>query len=316
MKQLLQQCLALSEVQKSRDLHFIPESGSVNVSRRLMDNRLEQFLTLEIATFEQFARFLKFEANLQFGLRLLQCGQFLYTVAEATYHLRCSFMPTQHGESVVIRILNRDQQLACHELTPIVADQMALTKISELNQGLVILSGPTGVGKTTTLYTLIEACKDKGKSVISLEDPVERQLYGVTQIQIQPAAGITYASALETALRHDPDVIVLAEIRNEHVLQMAKRAALTGHLVIATLHSGSVAQCFERLNDLGVSKKELATILRFVSTQTLLVRDGVATCVYEYLNEAQLSQFFAGNEVEYEKLATKLADTATPANYL
>lgn len=316
MQKLLQHCLALSAEVASRDLHFIPEQDDVLVMRRLMDSRMELLFTLAHTQFEQFSRYLKFQAHLQLGVRLLQCGQFQYREPGYECYLRCSFVPTPRGESIVIRILDQSAIRNYEQLTPLTADQQALANISHLQQGLVIFSGPTGVGKTTTLYALMEHCKHLGRSIVSLEDPVERQLYGVTQIQIHEASGVSYESALQTTLRHDPDVIVIGEIRSEHVMKIAKRAALTGHLVIATLHSGSVQQCFERLRDLGVNNHELEATLRFISTQQLVVTGENVYGVYEYLESEQIGAWFAGEEVRYERMAEKVAQVLTKTNCL
>lgn len=314
MQQLLEHCLALSAEVSSRDLHFIPEHEEVLVLRRLMDTRMELLFTLPHERFEQFSRYLKFQANLQLGVRLLQCGQFHYQEQGYECYLRCSFVPTPRGESIVIRILDQSAIRNYEQLTPIWEDQQALANISQLQQGLVIFSGPTGVGKTTTLYALMEHCKQLGRSIVSLEDPVERQMYGITQIQIHEASGVSYESALQTTLRHDPDVIVIGEIRSEHVMKMAKRAALTGHLVIATLHSGSVRQCFERLRDLGMNNHELEATLRFISTQQLIVQNQKVYGVYEYLESDQLEQWFSGTEVPYVRLAQKTEQIFTQTN--
>ncbi|MGL4624608.1 MAG: ATPase, T2SS/T4P/T4SS family [Culicoidibacterales bacterium] len=316
MQKLLRHCLTLSAEVSSRDLHFIPEQDEVLVMRRLMDTRMELLFTMNHERFEQFSRYLKFQANLQLGVRLLQCGQFHYDDAAYECYLRCSFVPTPRGESIVIRILDQSAIRNYEQLTPIKTDQQALANISRLQQGLVIFSGPTGVGKTTTLYALMEHCKQLGRSIVSLEDPVERQIYGITQIQIHEASGVSYESALQTTLRHDPDVIVIGEIRSEHVMKMAKRAALTGHLVIATVHSGSVHQCFERLRDLGVTNHELEATLRFISTQQLVVNDEHVYGIYEYLESEQLETWFTGVEVEYVRLAEKMEQVFTQTNHI
>ncbi|MGL5916579.1 MAG: ATPase, T2SS/T4P/T4SS family, partial [Culicoidibacterales bacterium] len=305
MQQLLKKCLALGAEVASRDLHFIPETDGVVVMRRLVDNRMESLFLLEHERFEQLSRYLKFQTKLQLGVRLLQCGQFHYEHETLAYDLRCSFVPTPRGESIVMRILDQSAVRTVEQLTPIKSDQRVLRGLGTVEQGLIIFSGPTGVGKTTTLYALIERCKDQGKSIISLEDPVERQLYGVTQVQVQEQGGLTYEAALQMALRHDPDVIVIGEIRSEHVMQMAKRAAFTGHLVIATVHSGSVQQCFARLQDLGMKQHELRETLQFISSQQLVCVNQHLYGIYEYLTQAQLESWFADEEVEYVRLVQK-----------
>lgn len=316
MQQLLNQCLKLGAEVASRDLHFIPEVDGVLVMRRLIDNRMEALFVLERERFEQLSRYLKFQTNLQLGVRLLQCGQFQYEHQKNQYNLRCSFVPTPRGESLVMRLLDQSAVRTCAQLTPISLDQQVLAQLALLEQGLIVFSGPTGVGKTTTLYALIEACKLGGKSIISLEDPVERQLYGVTQVQVQEHGGLAYEAALQMALRHDPDVIVIGEIRSEYVMEMAKRAALTGHLVIATLHSGSVQQCFARLDDLGIKAQDLRMILQFISSQQLVCVDQQLYGIYEYLTAKQLKDWFMGKEVEYERLAEKKQKVYTQANYV
>src|SRR5690606_30936765 len=172
-----------------------------------------------------------------------------------------------------------------------------LEKLSEASQGLILLTGPTGCGKPPTLYPLRKHCADKlNRNIITLEDPVERKNQAILQIQVNEKAGLGYAAGLKAILRHDPDIIMIGEIRDAETAQIAVRAALTGHLVFSTIHARHSVGCIHRLKDLGISYEDMTQTLIAISAQRILpvyaeVGDDTATyrALYEILHGSRLA---------------------------
>ncbi len=186
---------------------------------------------------------------------------------------RVSTIPSLHGETVVLRVLDRSAvsfDYARLGLAPAVVAQLG--ERLELPNGIVLVTGPTGSGKTTTLYTGLLGLNAVTRKVVTVEDPIEYQLRGINQIQTKPQIGLTFASLLRSILRQDPDVIMVGEIRDLETAQIAVQAALTGHLVLSTLHTNSAAAAITRLRDMGVEDYLLTAVLRGVLAQRLVRR--------------------------------------------
>ena len=180
-------------------------------------------------------------------------------------------MPTQHGESLVIRLLPRDRGLL--ELSKIGLfgrDEATLRRLLALPHGLILITGPTGSGKTTTLATMLSILNEPTRKILTIEDPVEYEISGVNQSQVKPAIGLTFAAAMRAFVRQDPDVIMVGEIRDSETANIAVHAALTGHLVLSTLHTETAAAAVPRLLDLGVEGFLLRSTLRAVIAQRLV----------------------------------------------
>ena len=187
--------------------------------------------------------------------------------------LRVSTLPTQHGEKVVIRLLPRSRHpLDLVQLGLDARDQARIGALVQQPQGMILAAGPTGAGKTTTLYALLRRIDAVGRNIITLEDPIEYQLPNVVQVQVRRAIGFDFASALRAVLRQDPDVILLGEIRDEESAMVAVRAAITGHLVLSTIHTNSALESVGRLLELGVPGYLLASALVGVISQRLVRR--------------------------------------------
>ena len=185
-------------------------------------------------------------------------------------HLRCSTFPASQGEKVVLRILSSQQLVAFEKLGLEATAQTRLREVVTRPQGFVVTSGPTGAGKTSTLYALMQLIDPREVNVVTLEDPVEVELYGVTQGQVSARTGFTFATGLRAILRQDPDVILVGEMRDSETAGIAMQAALTGHLVLSTLHTSDTVETMVRLVDLGVEPWIVANALSAVLAQRLV----------------------------------------------
>ena len=207
-----------------------------------------------------------------------QDGRIRMRMAESELDLRVSTVPTLHGESVVIRLLDRgDRPVALGALGMPGAMLTVLQPIIDRTQGLVLVTGPTGSGKTTTLYAALAHRNNGAEKLITVEDPVEYQIPGVTQVPVHHATGVSFATALRAILRQDPDVLLIGELRDSETASVAIQAAMTGHLVLATLHTNDALSAFPRLIDLGVPSYLLVDTVSAVVAQRL-VRRVCETC--------------------------------------
>jgi general secretion pathway protein E len=203
--------------------------------------------------------------------RLPQDGAARLTIAGVGIDIRVATIPTQHGEAAVIRLLSKDRGLLdIVRLGMASADKQRIARLLALPHGMVVITGPTGSGKTTSLATMLNILNDKSRKILTVEDPVEYEIHGVNQTQVKPAIGLTFATALRSFLRHDPDVIMVGEVRDSETAHISVHAALTGHLVLTTLHTETAASAMPRLIDLGVEGFLLASTLRGVIAQRLV----------------------------------------------
>ena len=203
--------------------------------------------------------------------RLPQDGAARLRLARSEIDIRVATMPTQHGEAAVIRLLPRDRGLLDLEKLGLSSgDEQRMRKLLALPHGMIVITGPTGSGKTTTLATMLSILNEPTRKILTIEDPVEYELQGVNQSQVKPAIGLTFASALRAFVRQDPDVIMVGEVRDAETANIAIHAALTGHLVLTTLHTETAAAALPRLLDLGVEGFLLKSTLRATIAQRLV----------------------------------------------
>jgi len=203
--------------------------------------------------------------------RLPQDGAARLRVGRSEIDVRVATMPTQHGESAVVRLLPRDRGLLeLSKLGPSSRDEATLRKLLALPHGMIVVTGPTGSGKTTTLATMLSMLNETTRKILTVEDPVEYEIAGINQSQIKPSIGLTFATALRAFVRQDPDVIMVGEVRDPETAHIAIHAALTGHLVLTTLHTETAAAAVPRLLDLGVEGYLLKSTLRAVIAQRLV----------------------------------------------
>jgi general secretion pathway protein E len=203
--------------------------------------------------------------------RLPQDGAARLRVGRSEIDVRVAIMPTQHGESAVMRLLPKDRGLlVVDKLGFSSSDETKLRRLLKLPHGMIVITGPTGSGKTTSLATILSILNEPSRKILTIEDPVEYEIPGVNQSQVKPSIGLTFATALRSFVRQDPDVIMVGEIRDSETAHVAIHAALTGHLVLTTLHTETAAAALPRLLDLGVEAYLLRSTLRAVIAQRLV----------------------------------------------
>jgi type IV pilus assembly protein PilB len=277
--ELFERLLAQALAQRASDLHLEPAEDALRVRLRV-DGDLRDVARLPREAHEALVARIKVLASMDIAEhRLPQDGQIRERCGSRAVDLRISSMPSLYGERVAVRILDASaapQDLGEIGIDP--ADRARLERCLAASHGIVLATGPTGSGKTTTLYASLRHLARPGINVMTLEDPIEVRLEGVTQVQIHEKVGFDFAAGLRGFLRQDPDVILVGEIRNEETARVAMRAALTGHLVLSTLHMHSAEEAIGRLLDMGIAPYLLASTLRAVLAQRLVrkVCDGCA----------------------------------------
>lgn len=263
----------ISEAHKSRssDIHIEPMKDKCRVRIRI-DGKLIEKYNLESEKYPALLNKIKVKSNLDIAeKRLPQDGRFDFKITKGSFDIRVSTLPSIYGEKVVMRLLSND-------ITEININSLGfndyqlnqyLTGIKK-NQGIVLISGPTGSGKTTTLYATLKILNKEDTNILTIEDPVEYTIEGINQVQLKESIGLSFTKALRTFLRQDPDIIMLGEIRDIDTAQMAIRAALTGHLVLSTVHTNSAWGTISRLIDMGVPAYTLADTLILSVAQRLI----------------------------------------------
>ena len=271
--ELVSNLMAQAVEQRASDIHLEPEERIFAVRFRI-DGVLHTRLQLPRDRFDAVASRLKLISGMDIAERRLpQDGRLSTRVGGQEMDIRVSALPGVHGESIVMRLLPKERKELGLEKLGFESDHLAMMKewTAEAN-GIVLVTGPTGSGKSTTLYASLAAANDGLKKIITVEDPVEFQLPAITQIQAHPDIGLTFANALRSILRQDPDVIMIGEIRDLETAEIAVQAALTGHLVLSTLHTNDAISAFTRLIDMGVEPFLVATPIRAVQAQRLVRR--------------------------------------------
>jgi type IV pilus assembly protein PilB len=266
---------------KASDVHLEPEEAQVRLRYRL-DGVLTDILFFDHETYELLVSRLKLISELKLNIKeKAQDGRFSIKLEETEIEVRTSLLPGPYGESVVLRVLNPDaigvelEKLGIHpKLLTILAHEI------KKPNGLILTTGPTGSGKTTTLYAFLKKIYNPEIKVITIENPIEYHLEGIVQTQAEAEKGYTFAEGLRSALRQDPDVIMVGEIRDNETAEVAINAALTGHLVLSTLHTNNAAGAFPRLLDLGVNSKIISSALN-ISIAQRLVRTLCTNCKKE-----------------------------------
>lgn len=268
---LVDHIIAEGIVARASDIHLEAEEGGIAVRYRI-DGILREMMVLPRAVGVPIVSRIKIMAKMDIADRLRpQGGRARVVVNGARVDLRVSTLPAAQGEKVVIRVLDsRSTTLSLDALGLSEGDDRKVRRLLESREGLILVTGPTGSGKTTTLYAALQQLKSRGSNIITVEDPVEYRIPGIVQVQVNEKAGLTFAAALRSILRQDPDVVLIGEIRDAETASIALQASLTGHLVFATLHTIDACSSITRLMDLGVETVKVATALRGVIAQRLI----------------------------------------------
>lgn len=270
---LVSRLVAQASNARASDIHLEPKARESVVKFRI-DGVLQDHERLGRTQSLSVISRIKILAQLDIAERRRpQDGRFFFPVAGQPVDLRVSTIPTEHGESVVIRLLDQSTvSLNFDALGFSEESQAALHRLIKKPNGIVLVTGPTGSGKTTTLYTMLDQLSDGKRKILTIEDPIEQRLEGVSQTQANPTIDFTFAAALKSFLRHDPDVIMVGEIRDLETARMAVQASLTGHLVFSTLHTNDAASSITRLIDMGIEDYLIASTLNGVVAQRLVRR--------------------------------------------
>ena len=270
---LVNQIISRAVETQASDIHFEPFEGTFRVRCRY-DGVLHEVEGPPARLAGAVTSRIKIMARLDIAERRLpQDGRIKLAVRGTEVDFRVSTVPSLHGETVVLRVLDRSAVSLRYETLGLPAPLVARFGAAlELPNGIVLVTGPTGSGKTTTLYTGLLALNSVARKVVTVEDPIEYQLGGINQIQVKPQIGLSFAQLLRSILRQDPDVIMVGEIRDGETVQIAVQAALTGHLVLSTVHTNSAAATITRLRDMGLEDYLMAAVLRGVLAQRLVRR--------------------------------------------
>ena len=268
---IVQTILSFSLKARASDIHIEPQENRTRVRYRI-DGILQEKLILPKSVHQAVVSRIKILSGLKIDERRLpQDGRFDFSENNQQVDLRISTLPTIHGEKVVMRLLNKNANVPT--LEEIGLSGLALRNVQDaikVPHGIVLVTGPTGSGKTTTLYSVLHTINTPRVNIMTLEDPVEYQMPGINQVQINPQAGLTFASGLRSFLRQDPNIIMVGEIRDSETAGLAVQASLTGHLVFATLHTSSAAGALPRLMDMGAEPFLLASSMTCVLAQRIV----------------------------------------------
>ncbi len=253
------------------DVHIEPEIEKFRVRLRV-DGVLHSIREYPLELHPNIVSRIKIMANLDIGERRKpQDGRFEITVAGRSFDVRTSILPLNRGEKVVMRLLDKSKiKISLHDLGLSHEQHQLFTEHLMRPHEIILVTGPTGSGKTTTLYGALNQINDVGRNIVTVEDPVEYELAGVNQVQVNPRADLTFVTALRSILRQDPDVVMIGEIRDVETAEIAMQAALTGHMVLSTLHTNDAAGAITRLIDMGIAPFLIASSVGLVVAQRLV----------------------------------------------
>ena len=256
---------------RASDIHIEPQGSEIRIRYRV-DGTLRSSLAVPSSVQQEMVSHIKIMANMDISERRIpQDGHVTTTRDGSVYDLRISSLPGITGEKIVIRILDKDaDRWSIDEIVTSPDDNQKLRSIVDNPYGMLLLTGPTGCGKTTTLYTILQLLNTLERNIVTVEDPVEYRLDGITQVQVSPVAGRTFGLALRSILRQDPDIILIGEIRDFETAEIAVSAALTGHLVLSTLHTNDAAGAISRLTNFGIPPFLVASALLGTVAQRLM----------------------------------------------
>lgn len=301
MNDLFEKIINHALAKKTTDIHILLKDNC-NISFRIL-GELQKYTTLQSNLGSKLINYIRFKSNIDINYHLKpQTGHLNFLLNNQVYYLRVSSLPGNDVDSMVIRILNNHDTISLDELSVFDYTKDILRDIIERPSGLFIVSGATGSGKSTTLYTLLdEINKVSKKNIVTLEDPIEIKKDYCLQIQLNEQMGITYEDSLKQILRHDPDVIMIGEIRDKKTAKLAITCALTGHLVLTTIHASDCVSSIKRLINLEVLELDIKEVLVGIMSQKMLYNKSLNKPVIlsEIMNKKNLFNYFEFNQLEH-----------------
>lgn len=269
--QLVDMLAARGVMENASDIHIEPDEDTLRVRYRV-DGLLHETVNLPLKIHPAVVSRVKILSDINIAeKRMPQDGRFLAKIAGRDIDVRVSTLPTIFGEKVVLRLLDKSRNiLEIESLTPLPDTLDVIKKVIKRPFGLILLTGPTGSGKTTTAYTLLNMLNTMDKNLVTVEDPVEYHLKRINQVQVNTKAGVTFASALRHILRQDPDIVMIGEIRDRETAEISIHAALTGHLVISTIHTNDAVGTVSRLLDMGIEPYLISSSVTCIVGQRLV----------------------------------------------
>lgn len=289
---------------QTTDIHFEIKENQVTIQFRSING----FITISSNSSDLLLlRQLKYLAHIDLtNLSSPQTGSFSYIFLNREYHFRLAVLQTMYTESCVIRILN--STIVNNLKSSPTLSKHIFEQISNSRNGLILFSGATGSGKTTSMYTIMQLFSQLGKRIYCIEDPIEIYFENIVQIQVNKQKEFGYEQGIKQLLRHDPDIIVVGEIRDSQEAKMAIRSALTGHLVLSTVHAKSTSGALHRLLDLGVSKQDLLETVTLITNQELYTRKDFKgrICLYEIMDSSEMDYYFQNqnHSIHFKSLQT------------
>ncbi len=287
---------------KASDIHIEPYENNIRIRFRI-DGELQEIMTSSKNTHSAIVTRIKILGRMDIAeKRIPQDGRVEMHIDNKDVDLRISVLPTVYGEKIVIRLLDRSSTIMTKSQLGFSDDNIKMfDKIIQSPNGIILVTGPTGSGKTTTLYAVLNELNNINRNIITVEDPVEYRLDGINQVQVNTKAGLTFANGLRSILRQDPDIIMIGEIRDSETAEIAVRAAITGHLVLSTMHTNDSASTVSRMMDMGIEPYLVSSSVVGVVAQRL-VKKICTNCITEYkpsYSEMELLNI-ADNEVIYK----------------
>ncbi len=277
---------------QASDVHFEPQGGTVLVRFRI-DGVLHKVFELKPNVYEKIAEQIKFQSKMKLNVTTVpQDGRYVFTFNNNKTAVRVASIPTPHGESYVCRFLTSEKKFKTFEELGFQGNSLEkLQKSAKISQGMVLITGPTGSGKSTTLYSLLAAMNTSENKIITLEDPVEYYMDNIIQSQIDEKKDYTFANGLRSLLRHDPDIVMIGEIRDLKTAEVAAQASLTGHVMLSTLHTNSALECIPRLINMGLAPFMVAPSLNTIIAQRLVRKVCGACSKMENISESERKEF-------------------------
>ena len=313
MHKLLMNILNYSIVKGSSDIHFVLKD-KCQISLRIQ-NEMAAYRNLPFDQGTRLLNYIRYYSRIDTNFKLRpQTGSFTLMINNRNYSFRTSSLPSPNKDSIVIRILNNHARIDLQSISQDETINRYLTTIASRRNGLFLICGPTGSGKSTSLYALLDYVNEKfNRNIITIEDPIEMPKEYCLQIQLNESMGINYQTTLKQILRHDPDIIMIGEIRDRQTAKLVIEASLTGHMVYSTLHSSNCLQALSRLQNLGIGKYDLVEIIKGICCQRIVYDEANRLVLLsEFIDGANLNNFLKGGEFKIYSFIdnmTKLHET-------